>query len=81
MALDDAQGSELYISSHTDEAVLDTHRSERAWNWLGSVIHWVYFTPLRMERELWRQVVLWLAFAGVILATLGLWLGITARAF
>ena len=81
VALDDAQGSELYISSHTDEVVLDTHRSERSWNWLGSVIHWVYFTPLRMERELWRQVVLWLAFAGVILATLGLWLGIQRARF
>ncbi|MBC7698278.1 MAG: PepSY domain-containing protein [Bacteroidia bacterium] len=81
VALDDTQGSELYISSHTGEVVLDTHRSERTWNWLGSVIHWVYFTPLRMERELWRQVVLWLAFAGVILATLGLWLGIQRARF
>lgn len=81
VALDDTQGSELYVSSHTGEVVLDTNRSERAWNWLGSVIHWVYFTPLRMERELWRQIVLWLAFAGVILATLGLWLGIQRARF
>jgi len=81
VTLNDAQGSELYVSSHTGEVVLDTNRSERAWNWLGSVIHWVYFTPLRMERELWRQIVLWLAFAGVILATLGLWLGIQRTRF
>lgn len=81
VALDDVQGSEFYVSSHTGEVVLDTNRSERAWNWLGSVIHWVYFTPLRMERELWRQIVLWLAFAGVILATLGLWLGIQRARF
>ncbi len=76
VALNDAEASELYVSSHTGEVVLDTHRTERAWNWLGSVIHWIYFTPLRMERELWRQIVLWLAFGGVTLATLGLWLGI-----
>ena len=81
VALDDIQGSELYVSSYTGEVVLDTHPSERAWNWLGAVIHWVYFTPLRMERELWRQVVLWLAFAGVILTTLGLWLGIQRARF
>jgi len=76
VALDDAAASELYVSSHTGEVVLDTQGAERAWNWLGSVIHWIYFTPLRMERELWRQVVLWLAFAGVALASLGLWLGV-----
>jgi len=76
VALDDAAASELYVSSHTAEVVLDTQGAERAWNWLGSVIHWIYFTPLRMERELWRQIVLWLAFAGVALTSLGLWLGV-----
>jgi len=76
VALDDAAASELYVSSHTGEVVLDTQGAERAWNWLGSVIHWIYFTPLRMERELWRQIVLWLAFAGVVLTSLGLWLGV-----
>lgn len=76
VALDDAEATELYVSSHTGEVVLDTHGTERAWNWLGSVIHWIYFTPLRLERELWRQIVLWLAFAGVALASLGLWLGV-----
>jgi len=76
VVLDDAEASELYVASHTGEVVLDTKGTERAWNWLGSVIHWIYFTPLRMEREIWRQVVLWLAFAGVALTSLGLWLGI-----
>lgn len=76
VALNDVEASELYVSSHTGEVVLDTHRTERVWNWLGSVIHWVYFTPLRMERELWRQIVLWLAFGGVALSSLGLWLGV-----
>lgn len=27
----------------------------------GSVLHWVYFTPLREEATLWRQLVLWRA--------------------
>lgn len=76
VALNDVEATELYVSSHTGEVVLDTQRTERIWNWLGSVIHWVYFTPLRMERELWRQIVLWLAFAGVVLSSLGLWLGV-----
>lgn len=76
ITLNNAADTQLYISSHTGEVVLDTSRTERAWNWLGSVIHWIYFTPLRAERELWRQLVLWLAFGGVVLAVLGLWLGI-----
>ncbi|HEY0843135.1 PepSY domain-containing protein [Methylotenera sp.] len=76
VALNDAEATELYVSSHTGEVVLDTQGTERAWNWLGSVIHWIYFTPLRMEHELWRQIVLWLAFAGVVLTSLGLWLGV-----
>jgi len=76
VVLDDAAASELYVSSHTGEVVLDTQSAERAWNWLGSVIHWIYFTPLRMERELWRQILLWLAFAGMVLTSLGLWLGV-----
>jgi len=75
-ALHDAESTELYVSSRTGEVVLDTNRSERAWNWAGSVIHWVYFTPLRMAREVWRQVVMWIAGAGLLLAVLGLWLGI-----
>lgn len=81
MALDDIHRSELYVSSLTGEVVLDTHRSERAWNWLGSAIHWVYVTPLHVEHELWRQVVLWLVLAGVMLSTLGLWLGIHRARF
>lgn len=74
--LEDDKGTELYVSSHTGEVVLDTQLYERTWNWLGSVIHWIYFTPLRVERELWRQVIMWTSGAAFLLIALGMWLGI-----
>lgn len=73
---DDAAGSLLYISSRTGELVRDTTRSERAWNWAGSVIHWIYFTPLRTHGQPWRQVVMWTSGAALLLAMLGMVLGI-----
>src|SRR5207249_868329 len=41
--------------------VRDTTRHERVWNWGGAVLHWLYFTALRHERAVWRQLVLWIA--------------------
>ncbi|MCB5185481.1 PepSY domain-containing protein [Methylobacillus gramineus] len=70
-------GDILYLSSHTSEVVLDTTRSERAWNWLGSVIHWVYITPLRFDHpEAWRQVIMWLSLPATVMGLIGIWLGI-----
>ncbi|MYN38528.1 PepSY domain-containing protein [Duganella sp. FT109W] len=73
---DDMAGSLLYISSRTGELVRDTTRSERAWNWAGSVIHWIYFTPLRTHGQPWRQVVMWTSGAALLLVMLGMVLGI-----
>ena len=70
-------GDNLYLSSHTGEVVLDTTRIERAWNWMGSVLHWIYITPLRFEYpKVWRQVILWLSFPATLMAIMGIWLGI-----
>jgi len=72
-----ANGDVLYLSSRTAEVVLDTSRSERAWNWLGSIIHWIYFTPLRFDHhEAWRQIVMWLSFPATAMSLMGIWLGI-----
>lgn len=76
VALADPAGLELYVSSQTGEIVLDTTRRERAWNWAGAVMHWLYFTPLRANGPLWSQTVMWLSGAGIVVAFSGLWLGI-----
>lgn len=75
--VDFANGDSLYLSSHTGEVVLDTTRCERAWNWLGSVIHWIYFTPLRADySQAWRQVVMWLSLPATVMSIMGIWLGV-----
>lgn len=74
VALDD--GRWLHLSSRTGEIVLETTRAERGWNWVGSVIHWLYFTPIRERPRLWSELVIWLSTLGAVLALTGLWGGL-----
>jgi uncharacterized iron-regulated membrane protein len=76
VALDSGDGLELYVAQRSGELVLDTRAWERGWNWLGSVTHWLYFTPLRIDGKLWREVVLWSSGAALALVLLGLALGV-----
>lgn len=73
---DDVADSVLYVSGRTGELVRDTTRYERGWNWIGSVIHWIYFTPLRSHGQPWRQAVLWTSGAAFLLVMAGMVLGI-----
>jgi uncharacterized iron-regulated membrane protein len=75
-ALQDAAATNVYVSSRTGEIVQNATRSERFWNWLGAVPHWVYVTPIRQYQELWRQSVMWLSGPLIIAAIAGLWIGI-----
>ena len=76
VALEDEHDLELYVSSRTGEIVLDTTSRERAWNWVGAVLHWLYFSPLRANQPLWSEVVKWISGIGIVVALTGLWLGI-----
>jgi uncharacterized iron-regulated membrane protein len=70
-------GRQYYVSTRTGEIVLDTAYGERAWNWLGSFAHWLYFTELRRNFfEAWRELVLWAAFLSGVAALSGFCLGI-----
>jgi len=76
VALGDAAGTEVYVSSLTGEVVLDTTLSERGWNLAGSVLHWIYPTVLRRDWVLWDRVVWTLSLAASIAALLGAALGL-----
>ncbi|GJD50177.1 hypothetical protein OPKNFCMD_2914 [Methylobacterium crusticola] len=76
VALGDPAGTELYLSVATGEVALDTTRAERTWNWLGSVPHWIYLTPLRARAALWRDVVLWASGIALAAAASGYALGL-----
>ena len=65
VALNDAAGTRLYISSLTGEVVRDTSARERVWNWLGANLHWIYPMVLRRHGELWSQVVIVLSLLGL----------------
>ena len=73
--LDDDRGSELYVSARTGEMVMRTTRSERLWSWLGTIIHWGAPQILRERVGVWRQTMLWLSGAGMVLAATGLVVG------
>jgi len=76
IALGDAAGTEVYVSSRTGEVVLDTTRWERRWNWVGSVVHWIYPTILRSNWAVWDQLVSTLSLVALIAAMLGAVLGV-----
>ena len=76
IALNDDAGTELYVSSVTGEVVLDTTRRERAWNYVGSVTHWIYPTILRRTTGAWDATVWSLSLVALIAAISGSILGI-----
>ncbi|MBV8754533.1 MAG: PepSY domain-containing protein [Hyphomicrobiales bacterium] len=66
IALNDGSATELYVSSTTGEVVLESTRHVRGWNYLGSVVHWIYFTGLRSHAAAWRVLLWWLSFLALI---------------
>jgi PepSY-associated TM region len=75
IALHDDLGTELYVSSATGEIVLATARRDRAWNYAGSIAHWIYPTALRSHPAVWSFVVWWLSLAALIGAGAGALIG------
>lgn len=76
VTMDGDDGLELYVAPASGEVVADTRRAERAWNWVGAVPHWIYFTELRRWPDAWHNVVVTLSLPGVLLALSGLALGV-----
>lgn len=72
----DDPGVEWYLSSATGELVQHTTRWERGWNWVGSVVHWLYPTVLRQHTAAWAQVVIWLTIVALLLVVTGAAFGI-----
>lgn len=76
VSFQDERGTALYVSGLTGEVVQDTQRRERFWNWLGAVPHWLYFTPLRQNGQIWSQVVIYASLLGIFLTVTGLYIGV-----
>jgi len=74
--VDDPPGTEFYVSSTTGEVVQVTTRNVRFWNWMGSVVHWLYPTVLRQHTGAWVQTVIWLTIVSLFLTVVGIYIGI-----
>lgn len=70
--------TEVYVSSVSGEVLQCTSRTERLWAWMGAIPHWVYFTRLRQDVDLWKKSVIWLSGIGCIMTIAGLYVGIHA---
>ena len=74
--VNDEASTELYVSSYTGEVSMHTTRRSRGLAWIGTIPHWFYFAPLRLNAELWTRAVVWTSGIGCLLALLGLILGV-----
>jgi PepSY-associated TM region len=72
----DPDRSVLYVSGASGRVVLRTTATQRFWNWLGAIPHWLYLEPLRTDPLLWTRVVIWTSILGSFLTIFGLYLGI-----
>jgi len=75
-SFDDPKQTALYVSGTNGQIVLWTTATQRFWNWLGAVPHWLYLTALRSDGPLWTEVVIWTSILGTFLTVMGLALGI-----
>ena len=71
----DSARTRLYVSERTGEIVMVTTRRSRVWGYLGPVVHWAYFTPLRSSGW-WLNGLIWTSIAGCFLTLSGLVVGV-----
>jgi hypothetical protein len=76
IAVEDAAGTELYVTEDGGDVVLKTTASGRFWGWTGAVLHWLYFTPLRRNAALWNEVIVWSSIAGTLMCIVGILWGL-----
>jgi hypothetical protein len=75
-ALNDEEGTEVYVSSRSGKVVLTTTRSERLANYAGSIAHWLYPTQLRHHKHAWSMLMWWLSLLATIGAAIGAIIGL-----
>lgn len=71
----DEEEHQLYVGSKSGDALQFTSHEQRVWAWLGPIPHWVYFTWLRSDQELWSIAVIWISGIGCLMVISGIWTG------
>src|SRR5688572_32851095 len=72
IALDDAAGTEFYVTERTGDVILKTTAAGRAWGFVSAVSHWFYIPALRRQTDLWRNLIVWSSLAGCAMCLSGL---------
>jgi hypothetical protein len=72
----DPEDTYLYVSEPLGEVVMKTTREGRVWGYLGAVVHWLYFTPIRRHSDLWVELIIWTSLAGCVMCLFGLAWGV-----
>src|SRR6185503_11635254 len=75
IAVNDAAGTELYVSPETAEVVQITTKRSRILSWVSAIPHFLYFAPLRVSNSLWVKTMTWVPAAACVLAALGIAVG------
>jgi hypothetical protein len=69
-------GDQVYVSTVSGDVVQSTTRGSRIAAYVGAIPHWLYFTPLRKNGAVWRQIVIWASGIGILVSLLGIAIGI-----
>jgi len=75
-AIDDDLGSEVYISPVNGDAAMLTTAKTRAYAWVSTIPHFLYFTALRNNQPVWYRILVWTSGLAAALAVVGLILGV-----
>jgi len=76
VAVADAEDRLLYVSASTGEVVRDATANERAWNWIGAWLHWLYALRGIGIDGAWGPIVTYLSLGATLMAVLGLAVGL-----
>jgi hypothetical protein len=76
ISVGDREDTYYYVSERTGEPVQKTDSESRFWGFLGAVLHYVYFVPLKRHNGAWLQFILWSSIAGLLMCLTGLVTGI-----
>lgn len=76
VALGDPEQTEVYVASLTGEITMKTDGRTRLWGYLGPVLHWFYFRPLRVQGAVWSPLIVYGSLAGAFVCIAGLVIGV-----
>jgi len=73
IAIHDGAGTQYYVSQHSGEAVMKTDRIGRILGFIGYELHTLFFFR---QQSWWSRVLQWLTWSALLMAILGVALGI-----